>query len=67
MTITTAGLDLAKNVFEVLAVDENESLVACKRLRPSRVIAFFAESPPSLVGMEACGYAHYWAREWRVR
>ena len=61
--ITTIGLDLAKNVFQVHAVDEMGSVVMRKRLRRSQVLAFFAEIPPCLVGLEACATAHYWARE----
>ena len=48
--ITTIGLDLAKNVFQVHAVDEAGSVVMRKRLRRSQVLAFFAENPPCLVG-----------------
>src|SRR4051812_8848852 len=61
--ITTIGLDLAKSVFQVHAVDEMGSVVMRKRLRRSQVLGFFAEIPPCLVGMEACATAHHWARE----
>ena len=61
--ITTIGLDLAKSVFQVHAVDEMGSVVMRKRLRRSQVLAFFAEIPPCLIGLEACATAHYWARE----
>ena len=63
MQITTIGLDIAKNVFQVHGIDANEKVVIRKRLRRSQVIAFFAALPPCLVGMEACATAHYWARE----
>ena len=66
MTITTVGLDLAKNVFQVHAVDDNERVVVRKQLRRNKVIDFFAELAPCLVGMEACGSAHHWARELKL-
>ena len=61
--ITTIGLDLAKNIFQVHGVDETGTAVLIKRLRRGQVVAFFAGLPPSLVGMEACATAHHWARE----
>jgi transposase len=61
--ITTIGLDLAKSVFQVHAVDEVGRIVLRKRLRRGQVLAFFAGIPPCLVGLEACATAHYWARE----
>jgi transposase len=61
--ITTIGLDLAKSVFQVHAVDEAGNVVVRKRLRRSQVLGFFAEIPPCLVGLEACATAHHWARE----
>src|SRR3979411_2853860 len=62
MQITTIGLDIAKNVFQVHGIDAKEKVVARKQLRRSQVIAFFEALPPCLVGMEACATAHYWAR-----
>src|SRR3954463_8803300 len=61
--ITTIGLDLAKNVFQVHAVDVAGSVVLRKRLRRGQVLAFFAGLPPCLIGLEACATAHHWARE----
>jgi transposase len=61
--ITTVGLDLAKSVFQVHAVDEMGNVMMRKRLRRSQVLAFFAEIPPCLIGLEACATAHHWARE----
>ena len=61
--ITTIGLDLAKNVFQVHAVDEAGGVVMRKRLRRGQVLAFFAGIPSCLVGLEACATAHHWARE----
>src|SRR2546428_2699857 len=65
MQITTIGLDIAKNVFQVHGIDATEEVVVRKQLRRSKVIAFFEALPPCLVGMEACASAHYWARELR--
>ena len=61
--ITTIGLDLAKNVFQVHGVDETGTVVVVKRLRRGQVIGFFASLPQCLIGMEACATAHHWARE----
>ncbi len=64
--VTTIGLDLAKQVFQVQGVDATGAAVLCKRLTRSKVLSFFAKLPPCLVAMEACGSAHYWARELRT-
>ena len=63
MQITTIGLDIAKNVFQVHGIDADEKVVVRKQLRRSQVMAFFAGLPPCLIGMEACATAHHWARE----
>jgi transposase len=63
MQITTIGLDIAKNVFQVHGIDATEKVVVRKQLRRSQVLAFFKAVPPCLVGMEACATVHYWARE----
>ncbi len=63
MQITTIGLDIAKNVFQVHGIDSSEEVVVRKQLRRSQVLAFFKALPPCLVGIEACATAHYWARE----
>ncbi len=62
MKITTIGIDLAKNVFQVHGVDERGQVVLRKQLRRDQVAVFFANLPPCLIGMEACGSAHHWAR-----
>ena len=62
MNITTVGIDLAKNVFQVHAVDERGKAVLRKQLRRTQVVRIFANLPPCLIGMEACGSAHYWGR-----
>lgn len=61
--VTVIGLDLAKNVFQVHGCDRQGRVAVRKRLKRHQVLAFFANLEPCLVGMEACGGAHYWARE----
>ncbi len=63
MTITTIGIDLAKNIFQVHAIDALGEVVVCKALRRRQVIPFFTKLEPCVVGMEACGTSHFWARE----
>jgi len=63
MQITTIGLDIAKNVFQVHGIDAAEKVAIRKQLRRGQVMKFFAALPPCLVGIEACATAHYWARE----
>ena len=63
MTITTIGLDLAKSVFQVHGVDAKGAIVVRKMLRRAQVLNFFSQLGPCLVGIEACGTSHYWARE----
>jgi transposase len=63
MQITTIGLDIAKNVFQVHGIDSDEKVVVRKQLRRGQVMRFFEELSPCLVGLEACATAHYWARE----
>jgi transposase len=55
MKITTVGLDLAKNVFQVHGVDEHGVAVLRKQLKRDQVITFFARLEPCLIGIEACG------------
>jgi len=63
MQITTIGLDFAKNVFQVHGVDSEGRVVVRRKLRRAKVREFFARLAPCLIGMEACGTAHFWARE----
>jgi len=63
MKVTTIGFDLAKNIFQVHGVDERGHVVVRKQLRREQVAGFFANLPACLVGMEACGSAHHWARK----
>jgi hypothetical protein len=65
--VRTIGLDLAKHVFQVHGVDAEGATVLRKQLRRAQVLSFFSRLPRCVVGMEACGTAHYWAREFGVR
>lgn len=60
---TIIGLDLAKHIFQAHGVDAAGKAVLRKKLRRSELIAFFAKLPSCVVGIEACGTAHYWGRE----
>ena len=61
--ITTVGLDLAKNVFQIHGIDDAGEVVVRKQLRRAQVLGFFAGLSRCVVGMEACATAHHWARE----
>jgi len=61
--IIRIGMDTSKTVFQVHGVDAVEQPVLRKKLRRRAVLAFFAKLAPTKVGLEACGGAHYWARE----
>jgi transposase len=63
MDITTIGLDLAKNVFQVHAINRAGEVVIRRALRRAQMLPFFSKLAPCLVGMEACGTSHHWARE----
>lgn len=63
MKITTIGIDLAKEVFQIHGVDAHGKAVLRKQLRRGEMAKFFANLEPCLIGMEACGGAHYWARK----
>jgi transposase len=63
MKIKTLGVDLAKNVFHLHGVDAHGKVLVRKRLNRNKLLEFMANLPPCLIGMEACGGAHYWARE----
>lgn len=62
-SITTVGLDLAKHVFFVHAVDDVGKVVVAKEVRRRDLLAFFASLPACRVGVEACSSAHHWGRE----
>jgi transposase len=63
MNITHVGIDLAKLVFQVHGVDARGKCTLRKQLKRQQVMAFFSQLPPCLIGMEACGGAHFWARK----
>jgi transposase len=63
MQITTIGIDLAKTVFQLHAVDADGATVVRKRLRRAEVLSFVSGLAPCLIGMEACATSHFWARE----
>jgi len=63
MNIKRVGIDLAKQIFQVHGVDGQEKVVLRKQLRRAQMLDYFKKLPPCLIGMEACGGAHYWARE----
>jgi transposase len=62
MQVTTIGLDIAKNVFQVHGIDAAEKVVVRKQLRRRQVLEFFKALPPCLIGMEACVGAHHLSR-----
>lgn len=62
-TIAIVGLDLAKSIFQVHAIDALGGVVVRRALRRANLLDFFRKLPPCLVGMEACATAHFWARE----
>ena len=61
--VSIIGLDIAKRVFQVHGVGTDERVIVCRKLRRSEVLNYFKCLPPCLIGMEACGSSHYWARE----
>ena len=63
MKVTRVGLDIAKQVFQVHGVDERGVTSMRRQLSRAKVLEFFVQRPPCLIGIEACGGAHYWARE----
>jgi transposase len=63
MEITTIGLDLAKSIFQVHGISAAGEVIVRKALRRGQMLPFFAKLPPCLVGIEACGTSHHWARE----
>ncbi len=62
MQVTTIGVDLAKNIFQVHGITESDKVAFNRPLRRAQVLPFFTRLNPCLVGMEACSTSHYWAR-----
>ena len=63
MKPTPIGIDIAKNVFQVHYVDERTGEIVSKQIKRAKFLEFFANRAECLIGMEACGGAHHWARE----
>jgi transposase len=63
--ISVLGVDIAKQVFHLVGMDAHGTILVRKRLYRAQVMAFIAQLPPTLIGMEACSGAHYWARRFR--
>jgi transposase len=61
--MSVLGIDIAKQVFHVVGMDDSGHVVLRKRLARSTLLTFMANVPPLRIGMEACGSAHYWARQ----
>lgn len=65
MQVTTVGLDLAKNIFQVHGITEDGAVAFNKSLRRAQLLQFFDNLEPCLIGMEACGSSHHWARQFQ--
>jgi transposase len=63
--VSVLGIDLAKQIFHVVGLDDTGNVVLRKRIPRSALMPFIAQLPPVVIGMEACGGAHYWARRFR--
>ena len=61
--VTVLGIDLAKQSFQLHGVDKAGQTVFRKKLSRNKLTAFIANLPPCLIGLEACGGAHYWVRQ----
>lgn len=65
MQVTTVGLDLAKNIFQVHGITADGTVAFNKSLRRAQLLDFFKNLEPCLIGMEACGSGHHWARQFQ--
>ena len=65
MQVTTVGLDLAKNIFQVHGITADGTVAFNKALRRAQLLQFFETLEPCLIGMEACGSGHHWARQFQ--
>ena len=61
--VTTIGLDTAKSVFQVHAIDQEGQVIIRRQLKRRYVVTFFEKLPPCLVGIEACAASHHWSRQ----
>jgi len=66
MTISIIALDIAKNVFQAHGEDAAGRVVLQQRLGRTKMFEFFAQLPPCVVALEACGTSHFWGRELRA-
>jgi len=64
--MTVLGIDLAKRVFHLVGMNETGHVVLKKRLTREALLPFIAQLPPVIIGLEACGGAHYWARRFQA-
>lgn len=60
--IARIGMDTSKHLFQLHGVDAEENVVLRRQLRRSQLMTFFQKLPPTLIGIEACGASHHWAR-----
>ena len=60
------GIDIAKRVFHAVGMDETGKIILRKRVARHDLMPFIAQLPALLIGMEACGGAHHWARRFRA-
>lgn len=65
MQVTTVGIDLAKNIFQVHGITADGTVAFNKSLRRAQLLPFFEKLEPCLIGMEACGSGHHWARQFQ--
>ena len=63
MQITTLGIDLAKNVFQLHGVNEKGKVILTKKVKRTKLLETIAKLPSCVIGMEACATSHYWGRE----
>lgn len=63
MKLTPVGIDIAKMVFQVHHVDEDTGEIVNKPIKRGKFLEYFVNRAPCLIGMEACGGAHHWARQ----
>jgi len=63
MELTPVGIDIAKNVFQVHYVDEATGAIVNRQIKRAKFLEFFVNRSPCLIGMQACGGAHHWARQ----
>jgi transposase len=63
--VSVLGIDIAKQIFHVVGMDDTGTVVLRKRCPRGALMSFIAQMPPAVIGMEACGGAHYWARRFR--